>query len=122
MEILIFLICPIAFVLSRVYLIDSSQQIVSNISFIAVSFMISILVYNFLNKYYKQNGIKKATIIVAIGVILDQLLKYLVYKFDIHFNIIGTAFRIRPTQKYGKAKECVYDARKAKAYKDLGYK
>ena len=56
MEILIFLICPIAFVLSRVYLIDSSQQIVSNISFIAVSFMISILVYNFLKKYYKQNG------------------------------------------------------------------
>ena len=25
-------------------------------------------------------------------------------------------------EAYGKAKECVYDAGKAKAYKDLGYK
>lgn len=97
MKMLYFLIIPVAHVFSKVHLFDSKIQIVSSICYVIINLAMSYVICSLIKKC-NIDSVRKSAIIVVFGILLDQFIKCFIYKFDVHFNIIGTVFKIKPTQ------------------------
>ncbi len=93
---LCFLILPVTFVLTRIPFAEDASQIISFGLFIAVNFIVSLTFY-FIFKKVKFT-LPNAILTAALLFVTDQLIKIIIYKFDLSANLIGDFLRIEPTK------------------------
>lgn len=95
-KILCFLILPVAFILTRIPLLKEASQIISFGLFIAVDFTVSILFYFILKKV--EFTLPRAILTAVLLSVTDQLIKIIIYKFDLSTKLVGYFLRIEPTK------------------------
>ncbi|MBQ3513327.1 MAG: signal peptidase II [Lachnospiraceae bacterium] len=92
-----FLIFPLIFILTRIQYIDNIYNLASYLIFIIMNYIISMIFFRILKKMTDVN-LKKIIVWIAGLIVLDQLLKIIVYRFDINMNILGKLLRIKQTK------------------------
>lgn len=95
-KILCFLILPVVFILTRVPLVKEASQIISFGLFIAVNFMVSLLFYFILKKV--EFTLPMAILTAVLLSAADQIIKIIIYKFDLSTELVGYFLRIEPTK------------------------
>lgn len=97
-----FLLCPLFQVIPHIKDINSVETIISYIVFIVTDYAFCLIVYWVSCKV--MNKIKwklKDYILFVTGlVVVDQILKLIIYKVNPDFNIIGTLLKIRIKENY----------------------
>lgn len=87
---------PVAFILTRIPLLKEASQIISFGLFIAVDFTVSILFYFILKKV--EFTLPRAILTAVLLSVTDQLIKIIIYKFDLSTKLVGYFLRIEPTK------------------------
>lgn len=95
-KILCFLILPVVFILTRVPLVKEASQIISFGLFIAVNFTVSLLFYFILKKV--EFTLPMAILTAVLLSAADQIIKIIIYKFDLSTELVGYFLRIEPTK------------------------
>lgn len=95
-KILCFLILPVAFILTRIPFVKEASQIISFGLFIAVNFAVSLLFYFILKK--AEFTLSRAILTAVFLSVVDQLIKIIIYKFDLSIKLVGYFLRIEPTK------------------------
>lgn len=95
-KILCFLILPVVFILTRVPLVKEASQIISFELFIAVNFTVSLLFYFILKKV--EFTLPMAILTAVLLSAADQIIKIIIYKFDLSTKLVGFFLRIEPTK------------------------
>ncbi len=94
---LLFLIIPISQVVSSVRYFNSSLQLISSILFIISSFLMSLLLYEVLQKLITKDNKKLEIAYTIIFTALDQGVKICQELTGFNSNIIGDLFQIKQT-------------------------
>lgn len=95
-KILCFLILPVVFILTRVPIVKEASQIISFGLFIAVNFTVSLLFYFILKKV--EFTLPMAILTAVLLSAADQIIKIIIYKFDLSTELVGYFLRIEPTK------------------------
>ncbi|MBR6982274.1 MAG: signal peptidase II [Ruminococcus sp.] len=102
-SILLFFLIPVIQVLSSVRFFRSYRQLLSSAIFILSSFIISLLLYKFMEHFFKGNKNNKRSVYIMslmslCLMLLDQTHKYILKITNFNCNIIGELFQIKQTK------------------------